>query len=1331
MDSKPGVPKIQVFRPTYEEFKNFSKYVDFIEEQGAHKAGLAKIIPPPEWKPRAEGYDLSSIQLKIPAPICQVVTGKQGLYQQINIQKKPMSVVEYQKLASSAKYCTPHYSDFEDLERKYWKNITYSPPIYGADVSGTLTDDSVNEWNINRLGTILDYVNEDYGISIEGVNTAYLYFGMWKTTFAWHTEDMDLYSINYLHFGAPKTWYSIPPEHGKRLERLANGFFPSYSKTCPAFLRHKMTIISPHVLKQYSIPFNKITQEEGEIMITFPYGYHAGFNHGFNCAESTNFATKRWVEYGKRALQCLCRPDNVKISMDTFVKRFQPERYDLWLQGKDLGPHPEDPTRVSVAPPPSSQEIQCNKNNKNPQLMEGNKRVPPLKKSENERVLPIPNELKRVIEEIELEEDSPDEEQIQVLEDIWLKAGEMELEEASIVDDGYELNAKKKRKKHDNKPSRNRKKYVSRKIKSREYIEVKELQVELEKCISVELPEPNPQLETQYLRIPSPPSSPQVKKMEESELNIMPSQPPLHNSPTLQQLEFSSIHQQDHFSPNGPSHWNIDNNLKKVKKDLLMKKSLSPSKKQFKKDNKKPKNYIKSPYDINTTYDLPTVKEEKFDEFASCYLTGNGELNMPIKAEPVDFNYVPENQQENEISQEGSLKSLIQVTNNVSVVPISTPSPPRSQSLSPIKKPESGSKIGSSNTVMRNIMEPSSSKSFDYNYKKYLPNVMNQPPKEKKEEEFLVYKSSEGIPVQVQKDSFNNRTLIVKVQKQRVKPLVFKPLPSDKIAQLWQDSSNRQSSGNKSLLLSKQQNYDHITSTTNPSSLTKCTSPNSLIQQTIINSLNSPFINERIFAPNDLSITLENSSTANVSSTNNTCPVIPGLTIKPITKSPPELTVPRFSATKNNYSSTKFSTTACLPCPVKETSSHGNERNCNMRATCITDQLNHQGLLSSNSLANISKFLKAQDLSKLMQDLQNPIFEEAYNKYWSQKEPYCALCVFFDVKALNEVQLGMTQDWLNELIDPPIPSRSKITMPSSMFERDSTEPLAILLVCEQCKVCMHAKCYAVDSSRMFNKKWLCDKCESSSPSYKSCRFCGLGGGAMKKMVDSQWVHVQCALFLPSTNLKVESLMDKPMQLTTFRRPCFICGRDTGTVPCCDSNCNLWFHVTCGQVCGIGVIPNPWFGAKLLITCLRHRHFHSMNCGIQPGVQVWAKKQPSNRYYKGVVSKISKEEYCTLSLIDDSLIVVPKKHVTMMDGRESLQKDCRVTCTFKNENLSAIYLNSGPKIVYTVNFLNLTTSDALLEDILCMEENKLGNESTSRELNTSTGDAFSFSFNNSV
>ncbi|CAB1412959.1 unnamed protein product, partial [Pleuronectes platessa] len=328
----PGC-KIMTFRPTMEEFKDFAKYVVYMESQGAHRAGLAKVIPPEGWKPR-RSYD-SIEDMVIPAPIMQVVTGQSGLFTQYNIQKKSMTVGEYRKLANSKKYCTPRHKDFDDLERKYWKNLTFVSPIYGADVSGSIYDEDIREWNIGHLNTLLDMVEQECGIVIEGVNTPYLYFGMWKTTFAWHTEDMDLYSINYLHFGQSKSWYAIPPEHGKRLERLAQGFFPGSSQGCDAFLRHKMTLLSPSILKKYSIPFDRITQNEGEFMITFPYGYHAGFNHGFNCAESTNFATLRWVDYGKMATQCTCRKDMVKISMDVFVRSLQPDRYELWKQGKD------------------------------------------------------------------------------------------------------------------------------------------------------------------------------------------------------------------------------------------------------------------------------------------------------------------------------------------------------------------------------------------------------------------------------------------------------------------------------------------------------------------------------------------------------------------------------------------------------------------------------------------------------------------------------------------------------------------------------------------------------------------------------------------------------------------------------------------------------------------------------------------------------------------------------------------------------------------------------------------------------------------------------------
>ncbi|KAJ8375233.1 hypothetical protein SKAU_G00058130 [Synaphobranchus kaupii] len=327
---------IMTFYPSKEEFKNFNRYIAYMESQGAHKAGMAKVVPPKDWKPRRSYDDID--ELVIPAPIQQVVTGQSGLFTQYNIQKKPMTVREFRKIANTDKFCNPRYVDFEELERKYWKNLTFNPPLYGADVNGTLYDSDVTEWNIGRLNTILDTVERESGIKIKGVNTPYLYFGMWKSTFAWHTEDMDLYSINYLHFGEPKSWYCVPPEHGKRLERLAKGFFPGSAQSCEAFLRHKMTLISPSILKKFGIPFEKITQEAGQFIVTFPYGYHAGFNHGFNCAESTNFATQRWIEYGKQATLCSCRKDMVKISMDVFVRKFQPDRYKQWKAGKDNAP---------------------------------------------------------------------------------------------------------------------------------------------------------------------------------------------------------------------------------------------------------------------------------------------------------------------------------------------------------------------------------------------------------------------------------------------------------------------------------------------------------------------------------------------------------------------------------------------------------------------------------------------------------------------------------------------------------------------------------------------------------------------------------------------------------------------------------------------------------------------------------------------------------------------------------------------------------------------------------------------------------------------------------
>jgi hypothetical protein len=79
-----------------------------------------------------------------------------------------------------------------------------------------LFDDKFKLWNPNTLDNTLNKLN----VQVPGVNTPYLYFGMWKASFAWHVEDMDLYSINYIHFGAPKQWYTIQPQHQKKFEKF-------------------------------------------------------------------------------------------------------------------------------------------------------------------------------------------------------------------------------------------------------------------------------------------------------------------------------------------------------------------------------------------------------------------------------------------------------------------------------------------------------------------------------------------------------------------------------------------------------------------------------------------------------------------------------------------------------------------------------------------------------------------------------------------------------------------------------------------------------------------------------------------------------------------------------------------------------------------------------------------------------------------------------------------------------------------------------------------------------------------------------------------------------
>lgn len=117
----------------------------------------------------------------------------------------------------------------------------------------------------------------------------------------------------------------------------------------------------------------------------------------------------------------------------------------MWLRGEDIGPHPEDP-RQTAAPMPSQMDLLCSNNSdgqlpqsylnavpKNKRhMIHGKKKTlvanPGVNVEDIMNNADIPADVKKAIQDLEYEEVEdvvPDEQQMEVLEDIWLKAGEM------------------------------------------------------------------------------------------------------------------------------------------------------------------------------------------------------------------------------------------------------------------------------------------------------------------------------------------------------------------------------------------------------------------------------------------------------------------------------------------------------------------------------------------------------------------------------------------------------------------------------------------------------------------------------------------------------------------------------------------------------------------------------------------------------------------------------------------------------------------------------------------------------------------------------------------
>ncbi|XP_057478687.1 lysine-specific demethylase JMJ13-like isoform X1 [Actinidia eriantha] len=316
------IPECPVYCPSKEEFEDPLVYLQKIAPE-ASRFGICKIVSP--------------LSASVPAG---VVLMKEKVGFRFTSRVQPLRLAEwdtddkvtffmsgrnytfrdFEKMANKV-FARRYYSGgclpASYLEKEFWHEIACGKTEsveYACDVDGSAFSSSPKDglgqskWNLKKLSRLSKSVLRLLETAIPGVTEPMLYIGMLFSMFAWHVEDHYLYSINYHHCGAEKTWYGIPGHAALDFEKVVREhvynhdiLFNDGEDGAFDVLLGKTTLFPPNILVEHDVPVYKAVQKPGEFVVTFPRAYHAGFSHGFNCGEAVNFAIGDWFPLGSIA----------------------------------------------------------------------------------------------------------------------------------------------------------------------------------------------------------------------------------------------------------------------------------------------------------------------------------------------------------------------------------------------------------------------------------------------------------------------------------------------------------------------------------------------------------------------------------------------------------------------------------------------------------------------------------------------------------------------------------------------------------------------------------------------------------------------------------------------------------------------------------------------------------------------------------------------------------------------------------------------------------------------------------------------------------------------
>ncbi|XP_008448647.1 lysine-specific demethylase JMJ13 isoform X1 [Cucumis melo] len=318
------IPECPVYSPSKEEFEDPLVYLQKIAPE-ASKYGICKIVSPliasvtagavlmkekPGFKFTTRVQPFRFAEWDTDDQVTFYMSGRNYTFRDF---EKIANKIYARRYSSSG--CLPA----SYMEKEFWREIAcgktesveYACDVDGSAFSSSPSDElGTSKWNLKNLSRLPKSILRLLENPIPGVTDPMLYIGMLFSMFAWHVEDHYLYSINYHHCGASKTWYGIPGQAALQFENVVREHvytrdILSTGGEDGAFdvLLGKTTLFPPSILLDHKVPVYRAVQQPGEFVITFPRAYHAGFSHGFNCGEAVNFAMGDWFPLGAVASQ--------------------------------------------------------------------------------------------------------------------------------------------------------------------------------------------------------------------------------------------------------------------------------------------------------------------------------------------------------------------------------------------------------------------------------------------------------------------------------------------------------------------------------------------------------------------------------------------------------------------------------------------------------------------------------------------------------------------------------------------------------------------------------------------------------------------------------------------------------------------------------------------------------------------------------------------------------------------------------------------------------------------------------------------------------------------